>query len=157
MEPRRISSRFTALIKFVVPGIFLLAILDLLLWPDESYVLFSDDVPLELVWLVPIAGFVITLLYARRLKAVSMDDKYLYISNYRREITIPLRHIGSVREFLLSEPRRITIHSRHRTEFGKKIVFLAKFRLADLWSRHTIVNELMQFAPSQNTKAEQSS
>jgi len=80
------------------------------------------------------------------LKKVSVDDRNLYVSNYRTEITIPISEIEDVREFLLSEPRRVTIYLRNPTVFGSKIVFLATYRAFAFLSPHPIVDELIQMA-----------
>lgn len=83
---------------------------------------------------------------SRGLKKVSIDDHNLYVSNYRTEITIPITEITDVREFLFSEPRRVTIHLRNPTEFGSKIIFLATYRAFAFLSPHPIVDELIQMS-----------
>ena len=75
-----------------------------------------------------------------------MDDRNLYVSNYRKEITVPISEIEEVREFLLSEPRRVTIRLRNPTEFGQNIRFLATYRAFAFLSPHPIVDELTQMA-----------
>ena len=60
-------------------------------------------------------------------KAVEMDDEWLYISNFRRAIRVPLSDVCAVEEWWLGirggHPIRISFV--RPTAFGKRIVFLA--------------------------------
>ena len=132
--PRRISTLLTFPYKFISP-IFLV------FW---LFVVMEARDLVFLVFGVLIFGFNVWLSWG--LKKISIDDNNLYVSNYRREITIPITEIDDVREFILSEPRRVTIHLKNPTEFGQKIIFLATYRWFAFLSPHPIVDELTQLA-----------
>ena len=63
-----------------------------------------------------------------RLKEVSVDDDFLYVSNYRKEIAIPLSEIYDVTENVWVNIHPVTIHLRSPSEFGDKIVFMPTTR-----------------------------
>lgn len=82
-----------------------------------------------------------------RLKKVSFDDHYLYVSNYLTEISIPLSHITSISEndWLNSHP--VTVQLQFSTEFGDTIVFVPTIRwFAFFRGSHPAVGELRRLA-----------
>lgn len=85
---------------------------------------------------------VIFLLIAKKFKKVSIDDNFLYISNYLKEITIPLSNIADVTETKWLRGHPVTIHLNPASEFGNKITFLSKFRFS--FKSHPIVEELKE-------------
>ena len=80
-----------------------------------------------------------------RLKVVSVDDQYLYVSNYLKEECIPLSDIDHVTEDRWLSGHPVTLHLRSRGEFGDKIVFLPTMRLW-MWAQHPVVAELQGLA-----------
>jgi hypothetical protein len=80
------------------------------------------------------------------LKKVRIDGTSLYVSNYRREITVPLSEIESVSENWWMNHHPVTIHLRHETPFGRRITFIPQFRLQLFWRSHPIVAELRALA-----------
>ena len=106
-------------------------------------------------WLIVlgnIAFLFYTLLLFWPLKKVVIDDNNLYVSDFHTEITIPFSEIERVSEFVLSEPRRVTIRLKNPTRFGRKIVFLATYRAFAFFSSHPIVSELRELARRQTLK-----
>lgn len=83
-------------------------------------------------------------------KTVRIDDDNLYVSNFLREIKIPIADIESVSDLIFSEPRRVSIKLARPSEFGSTIVFLAKFRwytgIDARFDAHPIVDELNRLA-----------
>ena len=97
--------------------------------------------------LVFIPGFLIfAFWYCVPLKKVSVANNTLYVSNYRKEIAIPLSEIADVRGNVFTEPQRVTICLSQPSEFGSKIVFMAKHRFFSFWSVHPVVDELKSLA-----------
>jgi len=94
-----------------------------------------------------IAGSAFLVWDAARLKFVSVDDDFLYVSNYLREIAIPLTDIYDVTENVWINTHPVTIHLKSPSEFGDKIVFMPKTRFS-LFSSHPVVKELKQLARS---------
>jgi hypothetical protein len=83
-----------------------------------------------------------------RLKEVSVDDHFLYVSNYLKEIAIPLSDIYDVTENVWINLHPVTIHLRTPSEFGNKIVFMPTIRFFSFFSSHPVVKELKQLAQS---------
>ena len=96
-------------------------------------------------WLV---GCVFIYWLCIRLKEVSVDDDFLYVSNYRKEIAIPLSEIYDVTENVWVNIHPVTIHLRSPSEFGDKIVFMPTTRFFAFFSPHPVVNELKELARS---------
>ena len=80
-----------------------------------------------------------------RLKRVRIDQALLYISNYRKEITVPLNMVRSVTEIRWLG-RLVTIHFRAPTEFGEKVTFMPTERRGGFFSSHPVVSELRKAA-----------
>lgn len=81
-----------------------------------------------------------------RLKEVSVDDDFLYVSNYLKEISIPLSEIYDVTENMWLNSHPVTIHLQSPSEFGDKITFMPKVRLFSFLSSHPVVEELKELA-----------
>jgi hypothetical protein len=61
-----------------------------------------------------------------------MDAEALIISNYFREIRVPLSDMEKVSEDRgLRQVNRVTITFRHDTSFGRRIVFMPPFSWAN--------------------------
>lgn len=88
-----------------------------------------------------------------RLKEVSVDDDFLYVSNYLKEISIPLSNIYDVTENVWINIHPVTIHLSSPSEFGDKIIFMPKTRFFALFSSHPVVKELKVLARSKNMTA----
>jgi len=81
------------------------------------------------------------------LKRVRVDDKFLYVSNYQNEISVPFNLIADVTENRWVRNHPVTIHFHSATEFGDKITFMPKSRMTFRpWSSHPVVAELKQLA-----------
>jgi hypothetical protein len=80
------------------------------------------------------------------LKRVRADDRALYVSNYLKEISVPVGLIDRVTENRWINIHPVTIHLSADTEFGRKIVFMPKARMAFVWSRHPVVGEIERLA-----------
>lgn len=81
-----------------------------------------------------------------RYKKVSVDDEFLYVSNYRKEITISVSNIADVTELKWIRTRPITIHLKTDSEFGGKIVFMPKFNGFRVFADNPIVSKLKALA-----------
>lgn len=81
-----------------------------------------------------------------RLKRVSIDDQFLYVSNYLQEIAIPFSFIGDVTDNRWINSHPVTIHFRSPSEFGDKIVFMPTFRFLPFVGPHPVVARLKQLA-----------
>ena len=79
-------------------------------------------------------------LFCARIVSVSLDGHWLVVSDFSREITVPLRDIDYVSGFFLTSPEIAWIHLKVDSEFGRKLVFRPKCWLR--FSRHPVVEEL---------------
>jgi len=138
---RTLSSSQTFFIKFIVPALWL---------PLFGLIMLGGlfrgapvTWPLLLVFAV---GAVSMYWYCMRLKKVSIDDTYLYVSNYFNEIPIPLSNIADVTENVWVNIHPVTIHLNFSSEFGDQIVFMPKTRVFGFMSSHPVVAELRQAA-----------
>ncbi|MGA9997787.1 MAG: hypothetical protein WBP93_20395 [Pyrinomonadaceae bacterium] len=120
MEKRIISAGVTFFNKILgLPFIFL-SILFMWRWDFlDPYIL------INLVYLS-----ILFLRSAFRLKRVSIDGEHLYVTNFLKGVVIPLSEIEAVTGGKWYRPF-LTIHLRHPTEFGKKIVFMPRHPIAD--------------------------
>ncbi|HWZ43614.1 MAG TPA: hypothetical protein VNW97_09050 [Candidatus Saccharimonadales bacterium] len=77
-----------------------------------------------------------------RLKRVRMDDRALYVSNYKTEIIVPLSNVAEVTENRWINIHPVTIKFYSETGFGSQIVFMPKARPFGLWFSHPVVGEI---------------
>ena len=85
--------------------------------------------------------WIFLLLFAISRKTVQMDDHCLYVSVFRRVVSIPFGEISSVTEYIGMKDRSVTVHFQCETPFGHSITFTPIF----MFSRapHPIVAELL--------------
>jgi len=77
-----------------------------------------------------------------RLMRVVMTERELRISNYRREIVVPLSEVDEVTEIRWLSVHPVTVQFVRRTDFGHRVVFMPTSRPFALFSSHPIVAEL---------------
>jgi hypothetical protein len=88
-----------------------------------------------------------------QLKKVSVDDKFLYVSNYLKEISIPLSDIELVTQNKWLNVRPVTVHLKRVSVFGCKIKFMPPVEFKFGFKDHPVVEELWKLAKAQNTGA----
>jgi hypothetical protein len=83
----------------------------------------------------------------------------LYVSNYFKEILVPLSEIKDVQEDDEFRWHFITIRLKTPTEFGQEIKFLpyAELRWWWNWREHSLVGELKKLAQEQAARVEDTS
>jgi hypothetical protein len=80
---------------------------------------------------------------AYRLKWVSVDEAFVYVSGLKKEIQIPWSNIDKVESSEWARPKEITLWLKSPSEFGQKIVFVPRQRFFEgVRSGHPIVDEL---------------
>ncbi len=77
---------------------------------------------------------------------VSVDDDFLYVSNYWKEIKIPFSDISDVTEIVWIRGHPTTIHLKTPSEFGSKITFIPKSKGYKFFKPHPVVDELKVLA-----------
>jgi len=82
-------------------------------------------------------------------KTVQMDGRFLYVSVFRRVVSIPLEQISTVTESVGMRDRSVTIHFRSNTPFGRSITFTPTFMFTR--DPHPVVAELLAHANAGET------
>jgi hypothetical protein len=150
MTERTLSSAQTIFMKFVFPTIWIsmfgLGTFGLFLGAFHGQ---GDTAPptwmkwqFLAVW---IAGSAFIWWGCARLKKVRTDETAIYVSNYLKEVRIPLDAIRDVTENRWINIHPVTIHFRYSTPFGDSIVFMPTVRLFS-WTSHPVVSELRDLA-----------
>lgn len=124
----------------------------ILFWILRAYFVDSFDdlnsfvLQKEIIFIAITTGAYLFLWFNLRAKEVSIEGDFLYVSNFLKEIKIPLSEVRKVTEMMLINPNPITIHLKHPTRFGKKIIFIPTYRFFSFDGSHPIVDELKQLA-----------
>ena len=71
-----------------------------------------------------------------------MDEEWLYVSNFVREIRVPLGEVEIVSENRWINIRPVTVEFRRDTDFGLRITFMPQTRMWWFWQAHPVVGEL---------------
>ncbi len=149
IAPRTISSAQTFVMKYVFPLIWIagFAGVTLLMFvsPDAMHDESGGPVDPSLKWFfffATIAGAAFIRWVCFSLKRVRMDERSLYVSNYRDEHVVPLADVALVTENRWINVHPVTIHLHRETEFGSSIVFMPKVRMFAFWSSHPVVAEI---------------
>jgi hypothetical protein len=150
---RVLSSAATYLYKVFFPavwiGVFTLVTLLMFIAPRASE---GDDLR-ETRWFflaITLVGSSFFSGFFMRLKKVALSGDSLVITNFRRQIVVPLRDVERVSGSIPISPELMWLHFRHPTDFGTKIVFMPPWRFFGGYTRHPLVREL-------NTLIEQAS
>jgi hypothetical protein len=109
----------------------------------------SAGPPVAVKWSFLVAwclGSIVTWRTCVPLKRLRTDGRNLYVSNYLKEIAIPVNLIDRVTENRWINIHPVTIHFRGDTEFGSRIVFMPKSRFAFSWTPHPVVGEIERLA-----------
>ncbi|HEX4993497.1 MAG TPA: hypothetical protein VFX87_00950 [Methylomirabilota bacterium] len=150
MTRRRLSSALTFFWKVGVPlvwipGIAACAVSAFFVTPGKP-----PDPELESLQLsflgVSLVGAPIFLWFAAGLKRVRREGTDLLVSNYWRELRIPVTEIKQVYQSWAVMPWRVVIEMRAPTELGETFIFVPRFRdgigHAALGGRHPVVEEI---------------
>lgn len=145
---RALSSDWTFFYKFALPviwiGGFAGSTLAMFIASD-SFKGDGDIREFRMVFLVMTTlGSVALYWFCMRLKKVRLKEGTLLISNFRKEVKIPLRDVERVSGSILMHPELVWLRFRRSTELGTKVVFMAKSRFSLGLTRHPVVEELKQ-------------
>jgi hypothetical protein len=144
---RTLSSLQTFIFKFIFPvvwiGLWGVGTLTMFLNPQDR----PDVPPRGLFLLIWFLGVAVILWSCVRLKKVSVDENFLYVSNYLKEISIPLSDIYDVTENVWLNIHPVTIHLKSPSAFGRKISFMPQAKFT-FFSSHPVVEELKEMARS---------
>ena len=157
---RTLSVRHTALLKFVLPPIWI-GVVGYGVWQLSSnpeMVLVDREAgaaTIALRWLLlalVAASLLVLFAFVVPLKRVRLAPDGLLVSNYLREITVPFRAIARVRQNWLPTFRLVALDLRTDTTLGRRVIFMPAatqrmaFWRADYWREDALVDELRRFA-----------
>jgi len=150
MTGRRLSSSLTFFWKVVLPLVWFSSIIAIgasvfFVTPGKP-----PDPELELLKLtflaISLPGVPIYLWFAAGLKRVQREDTDLLVSNYWRELRVPVAEIKQVYQSWGVMSWRVVIEMRAPTELGEAFVFVPRFRerigRAPRGGRHPVVEEI---------------
>ena len=150
MTGRRLSSSLTFFGKVVLPlvwiaGFIVCATSVFFVSPGKA----PDPGLQSLKWaflLVSLVGAPAFLWFAAGLKRVTRDGPDLLVSNYRRELRVPVGEIRHVYQSWAVSPWRVVIEMRSPTELDSTFVFIPRFRDGlthrALGGQHPVVEEI---------------
>jgi hypothetical protein len=149
---RQLSSKGTFFAKVVMPcaAIVILSGVILGIFFGMSG---EKSLPLSLRFMflaLPVVAATILYWTVMKYMAVSIADNFLYVSNYMKEISIPLSNVEDVTEIVWLRGHPVTIHLKTGSEFGKKITFMPQTRGFNFFSSHPVVAELKELARINN-------
>jgi len=136
---KKLSTSLTFLFKFIFPTFWIGCIL------LGSVALFISEGLIGFVFLaaaILIGAFMYYTVISA--KAINIDQDNLYISNYFKEIIVPLENVSHISENFFISPRLITISVYDETDFGSQIKFLGYTKPFLFFSSHpavSIINE----------------
>jgi len=144
-----LSSRETFIMKVLFPilwiGGFAAATVGLFLFPDSWHGAEGGAPDPEAKWTfltITIVGALFIWWTCIRLKRVRMDHHALYVSNYAKDIEVPLANVAEVTENRWINIHPVTLVFHAKTEFGSRIVFMPKVRWFAFWSSHPVVDDI---------------
>lgn len=142
---RELSSKQTLFLKIILPIIIGIIFVQMLVMIAVNFRA-SGVLPLLIVPPVYAAGIYVMSRTTMRYKKVSIDDEFICVSNYRKEIKIPVSNIADVTEIKWVRTRPVTIHLKTDSEFGRKIVFTPKMNGFRIFADNPIIAELKKLA-----------
>jgi hypothetical protein len=119
-----LSSEFTHLSKWVLPlafrGGLILLLVQMLRHSHEQA---APDYWFAAIWG---AGAILACCYGLWLKHVSLDENFLYVSNYRGEVSFPLSSVCGVKEWSIPlSLRLIFVYVSEPSGYVRTIIFQA--------------------------------
>jgi hypothetical protein len=142
---RQLSARLTILAKIIMPGLWIFV------WSLTTLMMFigldeRTQSPGFLFFGVGFASIVILYFTVMKYMKVAIDDRFLYVSNYLKEVSIPLSNIQDVTEIIWLRGHPVTIHLKTPSEFGSKITFMPMSQGFKFFQPHPVVGELKELA-----------
>jgi len=136
-----VSSSWTVVLKFFLPSIWItmFSTLTIAAMISDEPILAGMAINVFRIWIVLFLVLGVALLYwaVIRLKRVELDEKYLYVSNYRQNLRYSFDSIEKITERDWLFFKTVHIQLKEAGRFGKKISFVASRKRLDLFlKRH---------------------
>jgi len=144
-----ISSSLTFFYKWIFScvwiALFGVGIISMLLARNHFHDRLGSLPPSEIRWQFLafwIIGSLFIWWFCIRLKRIRLDDKTLYISNYFKEIRVPLENVAGVSENRWINTHLVTLVFKNKTQYGISVVFMPTVRWISFFSSHPVVSEI---------------
>jgi hypothetical protein len=140
MARRELSSLTTPLVKFIIPGVWIMGF-------GFAFFDYARDathsIEMKWVWLlVWLLGSGLVIRVGAGMLRVHLERDTIHVSNYFREIVIPFAEIGEVTGNRWTDSHLVTIHLLHSTEFGDAVTFIPRLAFLAPGTPHPIAQEL---------------
>ncbi len=144
---RVLSSAQTLFVKFISPFLMVPVAAYFLFEAGQTFRAQHNPTPIAILVIAIGFAFVYGLYWSFKLKRVAVDGGAIYISNYSREVRLPLAAIVGVTENRLLKFHPVTIAFDADTPWGRKIKFMPKIRFFSFtFFSHPVVRELRDMA-----------
>lgn len=153
---RQLSTKLTILAKIILPGLwlFIVGLITLMAFLGLEPKSTSQPLPKFLLLGMLIGGATIYYFTVMKFMAVAVDNRFLYVSNFLKEVSIPLSNVRNVTEIVWLRGNPVTIHLRTPSEFGSKITFIPKSKgFTKSLQSHPVVAELRQMTQTKIAEA----
>ncbi len=137
---RVLSSRATPFYRFFTPLAWFL------LWLFLAPFIDAATARYEIFLAVAVLGACLFFWHGSRLRKVILDGDTLVISNYSRDVSVPLTSISQVKGSRWAKTKDVIITFDHDIGFGDKVVFVPKTRWLWPWQEHPIAAEMRKLA-----------
>ena len=144
---RVLSSRATPIYRVFTPLAWFV------LWVLVASFLDAASARYEIFLGVAVLGACLFFWHGSRLRKVILDRDTLIISNYSRDVSVPLTSISQVKGSRWAKTKDIIITFDHDIGFGDKVVFVPKTRWLWPWQEHPIAAEMRKLAGIAETNA----
>lgn len=134
----RISSSLTYFVRFIMPWVWGILFVYLL------YFQYTHGMWVNFFLIVVIGVLLMCWewYWNMSIKEVFLDEKYLYVSDFAKEIKIHRSKIERVTQWHFNSGRHVCIFLSEKTEFGDKIMFIPTTIILSAFNVHPIVAEL---------------
>ena len=135
-----VSSGWTIVYKSLVP-LFLVTCSVLVV---VSMFYYPPSTPIDVMVgpLVMIGATAFFCWFGAKIKQVRIDEHNLYVAGFFKEISIPITAIDSIGGFHNGSP--VTLRLKEKSEFGRRIFFVAKWMPVLPWQAHPIFTQLRE-------------
>jgi hypothetical protein len=152
-RPRVISAGHTPLLKWGLPGFFLWEWLWYMVTWARMHRLHVPTPPALVAYIIVSAALCLWAGWSfLRLKRIAYTDTELHVSNFRRQIVVPLSAVASVGRTVIGL-NAIVIQLAQDTEFGSRLTFIPKRMFHPLVWTHPIVDRLRDLVAAAKGRA----
>ena len=152
-KPRVISAAHTPLLKWGLPGFFLWEWLWYMVSWARMHRLHVPTPPALVVYIIVNAALCLWVGWSfLGLKHVAYTDTELHVSNFRRQIVVPLSDVVSVGRTVIGM-NAIVIQLAQDSEFGNRVTFIPKRMFHPFVWTHPIVDRLRDLVAAARAKA----